>query len=232
MLRARKVLEVSLNEIRWADAARRIQTVGIILGPYRNLTTLTASLLSLHPACQVLNHGGRVLKGRADFIARRDEASLRRFCAQALAASTGGEHGDFGGSIRLSHAFERPALAERYEARYGDRWVKPQPICLVWKESQAVTNLIRSADLELATLITEMKALRFLLPVRNPIDCAFSNVRTTHAVRIPGADPNNVLDVLDKIIETIAWFDRRAPRTRHICSCTSRMTTHRLSPPA
>ncbi|MHB8529324.1 MAG: hypothetical protein ACYC8V_07420, partial [Caulobacteraceae bacterium] len=35
------------------DGVRR---TAVILGPYRNLTTLTASVLALHPQCQVLNH--------------------------------------------------------------------------------------------------------------------------------------------------------------------------------
>ena len=38
-----------------------IKTACVFLGPYRNLTTLTASVLALHPRCQMLNHaGGRI----------------------------------------------------------------------------------------------------------------------------------------------------------------------------
>ena len=60
----------------------RLRTVGLILGPYRNLTTLTASVLSLHPECQALNHAGpRLLKGRLDFI--QDVRRLDRFCNAA-----------------------------------------------------------------------------------------------------------------------------------------------------
>ena len=36
----------------------QLRSVCLALGPYRNLTTLTAGILSLHPQCQVLNHAG------------------------------------------------------------------------------------------------------------------------------------------------------------------------------
>ena len=55
----------------------RVRRTAVLLGPYRNLTTLTASVLALHPQCQVLNHaGGRLLRrGALDFISSPDEAT-------------------------------------------------------------------------------------------------------------------------------------------------------------
>jgi len=41
-----------------------IESVCITLGPYRNLTTLTASVLFLHPNCKVLNYAARRVYGR------------------------------------------------------------------------------------------------------------------------------------------------------------------------
>ena len=39
-----------------------LETICLLSGPYRNLTTLTASMAVLHPNCQVLNHAqGRIL---------------------------------------------------------------------------------------------------------------------------------------------------------------------------
>ena len=72
-------------------AAPNLKTVGLILGPYRNLTTLTAAVLSLHPNTQVLNHAGtRLLTGRRNFVEHADEAHLDRFVDTALGASTEG----------------------------------------------------------------------------------------------------------------------------------------------
>lgn len=186
---------------------RDIRTVGLILGPYRNLTTLTASALSLHPECQVLNHGGpRLLKGRRDFIRRGGKRRLDRFCQAAIEASTSGRRGDYGGSIRLSHAFDREEMQQLYQARYDDRDVKDSIKVLVWKESAFVTNRIRSEPGRIVRLVHDEPRLRFLMPVRHPFDCAQSNVRTGHATRIIGADPEDVTSVLDRIVEMIGWF--------------------------
>jgi hypothetical protein len=183
--------------------------VGMILGPYRNLTTLTASILSLHPDCQVLNHGGkRLLHGRQDFIAAYDDDRLDRFCASAIEASVSGKRGEYGGSIRVSHAFDSEVLSDLYEKRYGNEMLKENIACLVWKESQLVTNRIRSSPDNMRHLIEAAPRLRFLMPVRNPVDCALSNMRTGHAEHIEGADRSDLANVLDRILEEIAWFSR------------------------
>ena len=182
-----------------------LRTVGLILGPYRNLTTLTASVLSLHPECQALNHAGpRLLKGRWDFI--EDVRRLDRFCSAALEASTSGRRHDHGGSIQYSHAFDRKDMQELYHARFGDRVIKDDVRVLVWKESGLVTERIREKPGRMARLIGGEPRLRFLLPVRHPFDTAQSNMRTGHAERIPGADPTDAASILDRIIETIGWF--------------------------
>jgi hypothetical protein len=182
-----------------------LRSVGLILGPYRNLTTLTASVLSLHPECQALNHAGpRLLKGRRDFI--KDVRRLDRFCTAALEASTGGRRHDHGGSIQYSHAFDRKDMQALYHARFGDRVIKDDVRVLVWKESGLVTERIREKPGRMASLLEGDSRLRFLLPVRHPFDTAQSNMRTGHAERIPGADPSDAASILDRIIETIGWF--------------------------
>ena len=126
---------LTLGTVRTAP---NLKTVGLILGPYRNLTTLTAAVLSLHPSTQVLNHAGkRLLTGRRNFIERPDEARLDRFVDAALSASTEGRRGTFGGSIQFSHAFDRENLRESYQRRYGDRAMKDDVRCFIWKESGA-----------------------------------------------------------------------------------------------
>ena len=184
-----------------------LRTVGLILGPYRNLTTLTASALSLHPECQVLNHAGRrLVKGRRDFITHPDAHHLDRFCQAALEASTTGRRGHYGGSIQFSHAFDREQIRQLYQDRYGDQVIKERVRVLVWKESGDVTELIRSDADRIFRLLDNEPRLRYLMPVRHPLDCAQSNVRTGHANGISGADPTDVSSVLDRIVEVIGWF--------------------------
>jgi hypothetical protein len=200
------------------DRTTDLINVGLILGPYRNLTTLTASILSLHPDSQVLNHGGkRLLRGRQDFIAAYSDERLDRFCTSALEASVSGKRGDYGGSIRLSHAFDSEAVSVLYEDRYGNEMIKEHIACLVWKESQLVTNKIRSSPDKINHLIEVAPRLRYLMPVRNPLDCAMSNMRTGHADRIEGADHGDLVSVLDRILESIAWFSQIAAGHPECC---------------
>lgn len=132
----------------------QLQTVGLFVGPYRNLTTLTAAVLALHPRCQVLNHAGdRLLRGRKDFIGRYSDQRLR-----------------------------------------GDG-----------------PNLITA-------LVAQNPKLRFLLPVRDPLACAMSNVRTTHAVWMGTSGADDPAVVVDRIAEMIAWFSAIADRHPDRCS--------------
>ena len=136
-----------------------LRTVCLTLGPYRNLTTLTASVLYLHPRCQVLNHaGGRVFGDpRIDFLANYSEETFERFVRYALRASQTGRRGKHGGSIRHSHAVEdRPQMREAI----GAMAPKDQPICLVWKESLRTGNHIRRNGVDLGEMLKTFKALK------------------------------------------------------------------------
>lgn len=195
------------------ERPQHVSAVVLILGPYRNLTTLSASILALHPQCQILNHaGGRQRLRRKDFISRFSEKRLDRFAKLAFEYSAGGSRGGKGGSIVFSHAFDRDDMRDEYVARYGDTLIKQDANVLVWKESQLVTNKIRSSPGRIEQLVSGTERLRFVMPVRNPIDCALSNVKTGHAKRIPGVDPDDVPSVLEAIVESIGWFARLAEK--------------------
>lgn len=190
-----------------------LKTVGLILGPYRNLTSLTAAALSLHPHVQVLNHAGsRLLTRRRNFLRHADPARLDRFIAAALGASTWGKRGTFGGSIQLSHAFDRENVRETYRRRYGEQTMKDDVRCLVWKESGRVTTLLRESDDGIEDLTVVAPKMRYLQPVRNPLDCTRSNLRTDHAKLVPGVKDLNPESVLDAIVENISWFAMSAEK--------------------
>jgi len=183
----------------------RAQTVGAFLGPYRNLTTLTASVLALHPHVQVLNHAGRRLLARPelDFVNDPRPETWERFRETALAESVGGSPGLHGGSITLSHAFEVPELRESYRARFGDEQMRERIDTLVWKDSLVLSRAIRKSGVELERLFAGCAGLRFLVPVRHPIDCAVSCVLYGHGKLY--TREVSVVGVLSGVLRELAW---------------------------
>ena len=196
------------------EAAERIDTVAVVLGPYRNLTTLTASALALHPEVQVLNHAAERLWEipEADFLAMPDEAHLRAFVAKALDLSTGGRRGQHGGSILMSHAFDEESLQAIYAARYGDLLLKPDARVLVWKDSMLVQKKLMARKRRMARIIMNLPQVRFLLPVRHPLDCALSNIAKLHVMAILDRMETDLPTVLDAVLDVLAWGLERADR--------------------
>jgi len=186
-----------------------LESVCLFLGPYRNLTTLTASVLFLHPECQVLNHaGGRILGRRElNFLVEYSEDKFRHFCNAALTMSQGGARGGYGGSIVLSHAFaEHEEMRKLFRARYGSRLLKGSIKSLVWKESEMVGRYIHDHKVDLPDLIARNQRLKFLLPIRNPLDCSLSISRIGVARFYPELKDGDVHSVLRSILEEIRWF--------------------------
>jgi len=157
-----------------------IETTCVLIGPYRNLSTLTAAAFHLHPKCQVLNHTGkRILsKERYNFIKNPTQKTLNNFNRFAVAASQEGKRGGFGGSITLAHAFERDVLNSKYKQRYGNEVLKEDIRTIMWKESHKVSNQLKSIDKE--KFFYRLPQVKCILPIRNPIDTAISILNTSH----------------------------------------------------
>jgi len=148
----------------------------VFLCPYRNLTTLTAATLALHRNIQVMNHGGRRLldAGALEFFSRPDESTYTRFCSSLLELSGSGKRGNFGGSITYSHAFDHQIMREAYERRFSGNLMKHQIRSILWKESGIVQTLFWKAGIDPVSLSVRFPQLRFISPIRNPLDHAFS----------------------------------------------------------
>lgn len=99
------VIDLTLS--RYVDI-QDIDSVCLALGPYRNLTTLTASTLFLHPNCQVLNHASDRIYGNReiDFFDDYNRRKMDRFIQFSIRISKKGRRGTRGGSIIHSHAFD------------------------------------------------------------------------------------------------------------------------------
>ena len=191
-----------------ADRYEQIRSACIFLGPYRNLTTLTAAMLSLHPTCQVLNHSGfRIFEeGDLNFLRSYSESRFRRFLQYVIDESQGGKGGDDGGAITLSHAFRSETVRDAYQTRFGTSLIKDQVECVVWKESLGVSNCLKDNQIDIDALLQANSQIRFLLPIRNPMDCAVSNCKTGHAKRFRNTNADDPHDVLRAIVDEIRWF--------------------------
>ena len=201
------------------------RSVCLTLGPYRNLTTLTASILFLHPHCQVLNRAGDRVFGRRqiDFLSDYRRQRLDRFVQYAIRISVKGKRGDHGGSITHSHAFDaQHGMNDLFQGSGGE--LRKQEIrCLFWEESLRTSNRLRSHSVDLGPVFAVEPRLRFLMPIRNPLDCAVSNIKTGHAALFEGlGSAASEAAVVEAILDEIRWFaDLRAQHPDRFFSYSS-----------
>ena len=181
------------------NPAQGIPNVCIMCGPYRNLTTLTAATLDLHPQLRVLNHAGKRVFPRdsIDFIGNPDEARLFSFVQWALWASTWGGKGPLGGGIVSSHALDASHknmrdLAMRHSESPGE-----DVEALVWKEPLRCMNHMADNEVSFAELLALHTGVRFLMPVRNVLDCSNSHLSHKHISLLRGLDKSINSELLD-----------------------------------
>lgn len=186
----------------------QLRSVAFFLGPYRNYTTLIASVLSLHPHCQVLNHAYQRLdaQGSLDFLKNYSEEGFRKFYFDAISLSTSGTSGWEGGSITFSHAFKRPRMREMYEAFYSDKRLKDSVQCLVWKESLLLQKYLIEKNVDLKSLLKKNSKIRFLMPMRNPIECTLSNMKTGIQAQVMHLPNRNFESQLRSVLHAYAEF--------------------------
>lgn len=190
-----------------------LRSAVLILGPYRNLTTLTASGLALHPKCQVLNHAFQRMQnaGKLAFFDDYSDKAFDEFCEYAVTLSDGGQQGTFGGSITYSHAFENESVRAIYKRLYGEALIKESIQSIVWKESLLLSQFLATRRTALDEVLAKNSKLRFLMPIRSPLDCAMSNLRTRHQTRVMRLPQHNFASVLESILFTFAqWFEMKS----------------------
>ena len=149
--------------------------LGLLLSPYRNLTTLCCAALSLHPHMQVMNHGfARIeAQGGLRFITDQSAENLERFRQMLIDMSAGGRQGDHGGSIIYSHAFEQDGVKEAYQRLIGDVQIKPDIRAVVWKEGGRLREYLKEQGISPLQLAARFADLYFISPVRNLLDHAY-----------------------------------------------------------
>lgn len=196
-----------------------VETLICLAGPYRNLTTLTASFAALHPNCQVLNHAQeRILPHQeVDFFSNYTNDKWVQFLQYALALSIGGERGRKGGSILQSHAFDHGKVKNLYHSRYGNTLIKKDVLSVLWKEGLYLANHLKKNNSTPLRLIEKQPKLKFILPVRNVLDCAISNKNTTLAYIFNGLDKNSsVEEIISTILdEYVVFFKNQKEKPSH-----------------
>lgn len=191
-------------------AADRITTVVLPLGPYRNLTTMTAALFALHPNAVVLNHAAyRVFGTRFDPFDAPDPVRWRSFKALALRLLQHGRKSSYGGNVLLSHAFRDTALRPLYAERFADVLLKPGATSLFWKDSMRFQNRFVAGRPDLGTFLVANAEAVFLFPVRDPMDCARSNIATGRWRHLVPPQDRSFAPVLTRILESLRWFRAR-----------------------
>jgi hypothetical protein len=176
-------------------------------------------LLWLHPQCQVLNHGSRLIdpKKHLWFLASEDSDEFRDFTTLLanLSIKVVGVEDCSPHVLRVVQ--ENPGVEEAFARLNG---VPPMamlkdPMCsLVWKESQIMTNRLLHISINWDDLFTYNSKIRFLMPFRNPMDCAVSNHRQRKWIFFPGVDDNSPTLMLRVVLAEFAWFvalNRRYP---------------------
>lgn len=194
---------------RWAGKNKsfdinKVSNLVLFVGPYRNLTTYLAANIALHPSCDVLNHAGiRVFANeKINFLSQYTDEKFEQFLQFFNYACQFGYKGIRGGNVVYSHAFEtNPALKKAYQ----NKDESSEKNCLIWKESHLVTNLLIKNKTDYEKILSNDK-IKFLFPVRNPLDCANSNIKTGKYKLFGNGTKAELKDVMNKIFEHYLFF--------------------------
>jgi hypothetical protein len=166
----------------------------------------------------VLNHAGIQIFGDSsvDFLRNHGRDVFGSFLDRAVALSEGGRRGTYGGSITYSHAFDDAhAMNELYRDMVGSVRKKQDIHSFVWKESNRVSNYIRQHGVDLDGLFSTNELIRFLMPIRNPIDCAYSCLKSGHFRHLDqGAvsQQPTIYEVISGVLAEHRWFQNMKKR--------------------
>jgi len=181
----------------------------ILLGPYRNLTTLTTALLSLHPSVIAYNHGlVRMPKSVRFYEDPSNQRKYQNFIQYILNNYQSGHRGTKGGDIRKCHAFDRKHET-MYNLKQTTDFEKKSPSVIVWKESGRLISYFRrngkfkSFD-RIEKLLRANPDVYFLRPVRNLPDCVQSNMDRKHA-RFTDFNPDDYPKAHDERNAFLRW---------------------------
>jgi len=188
----------------------------IMLGPYRNLTTVTVSTISLHPEVMILNHGVEKVLGKEEidfFTGDFSHEKVENFKQLILDTSENKSYNN--------HAFKVERMKKTFNKRYKKGKDYSAIKTLLWKETMRITNILSANKSKMQEILDERPDVKFLLPIRNPIDCTMSNANGMWKYLVGGVEGtffNEQVSIFDNpslsanrrylniILESHAWF--------------------------
>ncbi len=132
----------------------------ILLGQDSNLANLIASLLNLHPSCQVLHHASDRILGMPalDIFLKYSPKIFQHFSQFLIKESKYGDISPYSG-------FENTIVQEIYLKRYGrNPVIKKRIDALIWNDPRAIWQYIRQTNIDLHNLIENNDQICFLRP--------------------------------------------------------------------
>ena len=181
-----------------------VNTVCMTMVASRNLTTLFASICMLHPEIQVLNHFPSInYDPKTNFLVDYTETKLNNFAAKVNQINKDGlnKPGE-GGIITTDHAFgSDKGMREAFLSRFSSEHKKSFK-SIVWKDSPRNTLLLLK-NRNLDDLLSKTDKLRFVLTIRNPMDCATSSSSPGYNQRYRKPSKEAILD---ELFERYEWF--------------------------
>lgn len=181
-----------------------INTVCMTIVASRNLTTLFASLCMLHPEIQVLNHFPSINNNpNTNFLIQYSDDKLENFVKKVDQINKDSvKIPREGGVITKAHAFNsdedmRNAFFDRFSGEH-----KRARKSIVWKDSYRNTLALQKCDLD--HLFSNTDKLRFILTVRNPMDCAVSSSKSRGYSQY--FRDGSKEGILQELFERYEWF--------------------------
>jgi hypothetical protein len=105
----------------------------------------------------------------------------------------------------MAHAFDDDGLRQLYQSRYGSEALKPGAKLLFWKESMRIQLHITQQVGGFPALIGNLPQLKFVLPVRHPVHCAKSNIKTGHSRLLAPRRHDDFPLILARILDNLRW---------------------------
>lgn len=181
-----------------------VNTVCMTIVASRNLTTLFASLCMLHPEIQVLNHFPSINQDpKTNFLVSYDDQKLRNFARKVDQVNRDSlKIPREGGVVTKAHAFNsdddmRKAFFNRFASEH-----KPSFKSIVWKDSYRNTLALEKCNID--RLLSQTDKLRFIVTVRNPMDCAVSSSKSRGYSQYFREGSKEA--ILSELFEKYEWF--------------------------
>lgn len=180
------------------------KSICLFLGPFRNLSTLVGSYLSLHPNCQVLNHGWGELPKENNFLVNYNDGNIEYFIDFVMRNSN---TTDKIGSMTTSHAYKsNNNFIKEYKKQFNESLIKENIMSYVWKEGGRISRELRKNGL-IEKIISDNKDIKFIRPVRNPLRCAISNIERKHGKHfVLKEEEVSIADFITELMDEYEWI--------------------------